>query len=172
MAAFELNNIGRTISDTEIMEHFIKPKIGSKLDAISDRVIPLDIPSCTRSIAKEDSFSGVSMEFSFLASIVGARRADPNTAAKSSKFGEVLLFVKSKLDRGSRFSAQWKCILHSKVMVECIWPQLDVHIISDQVRTNAFGSSAMSTFGWTILFAVVGTGGTNVKSTFLENFAD
>ena len=172
MAAFKLNNIGRTISDTEIMEHFIKPKIGSKLDSISDRVIPLDIPSFTGSIAKEDSFSGVSMKFPFLASIVGARRADPNTAAKSSKFGKVLLFVESKLDRGSRFSARWECILHSKVMVECIWPRLDVHIISEQVRTNAFGSSAMSTFSWAILFAVVGTGGTNVKSTFFEDFAD
>ena len=130
MAAFKLNDIRRTIIDTEIMEHFIKPKIGSKLDAISDRVIPLDIPSCTGSIAKEDSFSGVSMEFSFLASIVGARRANPNTTAKSSKFGKVFLFVESKLDRGSRFSARWECILHLKVMGECIWPQLDVHIIS------------------------------------------
>ena len=83
MAAFELNNIRRTISDTKIMKHFIKSKIGSKLDAISDRVTPLDILSFTGSIAKEDSFFGVSMEFSFLASIVGARRANPNTTAKN-----------------------------------------------------------------------------------------
>lgn len=108
------------------------------------------------------------MKFAFLAPIVGARRTDPNTATKSRKLGKVIFLVEGKGDRGRRFTSRRKCILHFKMMVEGIRPEFEVNVITDQEGTDAFRSSAVDTFSWTILFAVIGTGGTNIKTTFVN----
>ena len=118
-----MNNVGGTVGNTKIMEHFIETEVGSYLDSIGDRIIPFDIASGTRSKSKEYAFARVSMKFAFLASIVGTWRTNPNAAAKSSKLGKIFFLVEGKRDGGCRITTRLKCVLHSKMVMEGIGPE-------------------------------------------------
>ena len=90
--ALKMSNIRQYVGNREIIHAFVEASMSGDFDSTSLGIKLHDVASRVWDIAKEDTFSGVRFELGFAL----ASRANPHSATKRTKVGEVFTLPSRK----------------------------------------------------------------------------
>ena len=96
-------DIGRHLSDREIVHSLIRADMGRNFDLHCFNVVPENAVHCMWHTSKEDAFARVGAK---LGSVM-PWRTNPDTTAKGPDVGEVFLFTGCKCNWGLRLRQFW-----------------------------------------------------------------
>ena len=148
MGTLEVANVGRKIGRWKVIHAFIKACMESYFDTVGVRVEPEDVRLGVREIANKDTEARV------IAKAAGAfaRRADPDTCAKSAEFAE-LWFVSrvETFESGRAISFGRETIFDAKVVVKSIRPEARTKGRASEHGAKGIANGLVSAFNGTVL---------------------
>jgi hypothetical protein len=168
MDTLEMSNIGRQIGSCEVIHAFIEARMEGDFDTLGVKIIPEDVLGGIAKETKEDSFTGVVLEFAR----ASAGWSNPNATTKRTHVTKVGFVAKAKKVRRVGLIFEGEGIFNAEIAVEGVGPEVSIEIGASEHRAQSIADGLVGTSNGTVLVGTVSAGRQDIVSVTLKKSAN